>query len=50
MSLSYLCIILAFVCWLLGAANVSRPPINWLCAGLAFCALAWLIVGTVPLR
>lgn len=50
MTISLLCLILALVCFILGAANVSRPPINWLCAGLAFIVLSWIVVGTIPLR
>ncbi len=35
--------VLAIICWGLGAFNVPRPAINWLCAGLAFAGLGlWI--------
>ncbi len=37
----FLCLILAAVCFALGAFNV--PKANWLCAGLFFVTLGFLV-------
>lgn len=42
MTLSLLCLILAFACFLAGAIGVMAR-INWLCAGLAFVVLATIL-------
>jgi hypothetical protein len=34
--LALICLVAAVVCWTLGAFNVTRPAINWTCAGLVF--------------
>lgn len=48
MNASTLCLLLALVCFVLGAFNVPRA--NWLCAGLAFVVASWLVGGAVLLR
>jgi hypothetical protein len=45
MTFSLLCLILACVCFFLGAFNVPRA--NWLCAGLGFVVLSWIVAGSV---
>lgn len=47
MSISLLCLILACICFFLGAANVNKPPLNWLCAGAGFVVLSWLVAGVI---
>ena len=47
MSLPLVCLIIACVCFFLGAFNVPKPAVNWLCAGLAFIVLSWIISGAV---
>ena len=36
-------LVIALVCFLLGAANVSVPPVNWLALGMVFVTI-WLLV------
>jgi len=47
MSIGLLFLILAAISFFLGAFNVARPPINWLCLGLAFVVCLWLFTGTI---
>lgn len=44
MTLGLIFLIIAFVCFIISAANINTPPVNWLSVGLAFWVLA-LIVG-----
>lgn len=41
-TVGLLFLILSAVAFLVGAANPSRPPINWLCLGFGFWVLAIL--------
>lgn len=45
MSADLILIVLALICFLVGAVDVRTPPVrpNWTNAGLALLTLAWLI-------
>ena len=47
MSVPFVCLVIACVCFFLGAGNVPKPAVNWLCAGLGFIVLSWLTGGAV---
>ncbi len=38
-------LVIALICFLLAAANVSVPPINWLALGAVFITMSLLIPG-----
>lgn len=38
-------LVIALICFLLAAANVSVPPINWLALGAVFITMTLLIPG-----
>lgn len=41
--ISMILLVIALICFLLAAANLSVPPINWLALGAVFITLSLLI-------
>ena len=47
MSVPFVCLVIACVCFFLGAGNVPKPAVNWLCTGRKFIVLSRLTGGAV---
>ena len=47
MTVTLVFMVIGLICFIVGAANLSVPPVNWVALGLAFVTLATLLGGGV---